>query len=97
MRRKKLIFSFLLVLSLFFVFSFFFVEKNHSHECNTVNCEICEQILNYEKKINELKLTTSNFSHKNNLPKQFLSNQFLFNCEIFQVNTLISLKTKLLA
>lgn len=97
MRRKKLIFSLICILTLFFIFSFFFVEKNHSHECHTLDCEICEQILNCERKLNELKQTKPIFSMLNNFPILFFANIDFSSIKNFHICTLISLKIELLA
>ena len=96
MRRKKLIFSLVCVLTLFFVFSFFFVEKNLSHECHSVECEVCEQVLICEKKINELILSSTDNNNLNS--SEFISktnNEFNLDY-LFENQTLISLNIELL-
>lgn len=96
MRRKKLIFSLICILTLFFIFSFFFVEKNHSHECHTLDCEICEQVLIYEKKLGELKLHSTCISSFKTLSLIFNSIEDIDANSVFNNKTLITLKTELL-
>ena len=97
MRRKKLIFGLICVLTLFFVFSFFFVEKNLSHECHhSVDCEICEQVLVCEKKLNEVLLDS--LTNNNLEAPQLISetNDAIISDEQFITKTLISLNVELL-
>lgn len=96
MRRKKLIFGLICILTLFFVFSFFFVEKNLTHKCHSVECEVCEQVFICEKKINELILSSQDNNILNTI--QFISNTNN-ECDegyIFENQTLISLNIELL-
>lgn len=96
MRRRKLIFGLICVFALFFVFSFFFVEKNLSHECHSVECEVCEQVLICEKKINELILSSTDNNNLNS--SKFISktnNEFNLDY-LFENQTLISLNIELL-
>lgn len=97
MKKKNVAISAILIVALFFLFSVFFLEQNSKHECIGASCEICEQIQICKKNIEDLgfagvsaiiALAVVFARPKNSIFKKNFS---------LKDNSLIDLKTELLA
>ena len=96
MKKKKLAVVLAILAIIFFALSIFFITCEHNHNCNDIDCKICEQIAICEKSIEELGaglativiVTTASFGTSYKLLHYFKSRLNKYS--------LISLKTEML-